>query len=271
MKALAIDLDGTLLGPDGEMSERNRRALLDARKAGYEIILATARWYQLAEPVAEALELSGPVIACQGAEVRRLPQGVDLLDLRLPKGFSEQLLELCDAMRCIAWMAMDDEVLAKADGEIEDLPRGARQVNRLSGQAGGPPRVALIQGSGISRAIREQLAPRWERDVRFVTSISVYGKPILTLTSAQANKGLALNRACEDLRITPAEVIAFGDAENDIELFEAAGYSFAMGQAEQSVQEAASAVAPRHDEDGVGQTVERLLREGDAFLDRALP
>ena len=114
--ALAIDLDGTLLGPDDEVSERNRAAIKAARAAGLHVIIATARWYQNAERVAVKLDLHGPVIACSGAEVRRLPEGADLMDVRLPQSFAVQLFDVCDANRCIVSAALDDHVLMKLDG-----------------------------------------------------------------------------------------------------------------------------------------------------------
>jgi hydroxymethylpyrimidine pyrophosphatase-like HAD family hydrolase len=62
-RALAIDLDGTLLSPGETVSERNQRAVAAAREAGLEVILATAGWYQRAERVAQVLGLNGPAVA----------------------------------------------------------------------------------------------------------------------------------------------------------------------------------------------------------------
>ena len=91
IRAIATDLDGTLLGADGTLGARNRDALLTARDAGLEVILATARWYRLALPVADSLGLEGPLIACQGAEVRLIGEGTDLLDeLGLARGWGTQ-------------------------------------------------------------------------------------------------------------------------------------------------------------------------------------
>lgn len=262
VKALATDLDGTLLGPDGEMSVRNREALSKARRAGLEVILATARWYRLALPVAEALELDGPLIACQGAEVRLIRQNTDLLDLRLPADFADEFFELCDSMRCLAWIPFGENVLVKAEGSIPDLPGGAEQVPSLREAAPGVPRMALVQGGDICTAILEDLRPRWQSQVRFAASISSRGKTVLTLTGAQVNKGAALACACEALGLETAEVVAFGDAENDVEMFRVAGHSFAMGQAEDAVKRAADSVAPPNTEDGVALAVEELLRTG---------
>ncbi len=262
IKALATDLDGTLLGADGEMSARNRDALREARQAGLEVILATARWYRLALPVAEALELGGPLIACQGAEVRLISQGSDLMDLRLPPAFADELFELCDSMRCLAWIPFGEEVLMKAEGTVPDLPGGVEQVASLREAARDVPRMALVQGTQICEALLAELKPRWEREVRFAASISSRGKTVFTLTSAQVNKGAALARACEALGIETGDVVAFGDAENDVEMFRVAGHSFAMGQADDVVKRAADSIAPANTEDGVARAVEALLRSG---------
>ena len=261
-RALAIDLDGTLLSPSGEVSERNRRALLRARDAGLDIVLATARWYQLALPVAESFGLWGPLIACQGAEVRRIRDGSDLLDQRLPAAFADELFALCDARRCLAWVPFEEEVLIKADGEIPGLPPGSRQVAQLGAASAGVPRMALLQGRDICERVIRELAPRWDRRVRFAESVSHRGKIVLTLTAAEVSKGTALAAACGDLGIEPRDVVAFGDAENDIEMFRVAGFAFAMGQAEESVRRAAHAVTGRCEADGVAEAVERLLDRG---------
>src|SRR3954470_7712062 len=95
VRGLALDLDGTLLRPDDTIGDRDRAAVAAAVEAGWPVILATARWYQLAERTAHALGLNDPVIACSGAEVRRLRDGVDLLDVRLPEGFTKELGAAC--------------------------------------------------------------------------------------------------------------------------------------------------------------------------------
>src|SRR4051794_31430377 len=105
-RAFAIDLDGTLLGSDHKVSAANRRSVDAAIDAGFEIIIATARWYNPALGGAEELDVPGPAIACSGAEVRRLSDGTDLFDCRLPQDFADQLFALCDEIRCIVWAAL---------------------------------------------------------------------------------------------------------------------------------------------------------------------
>src|SRR5438270_6403036 len=158
-RAFAIDLDGTLLGSDHKVSPANRQAVVSAIDAGFDIIIATARWYNLALEVADELELKGPAIACSGAEVRRLPEGTDLFDVRLPKEFADDLFALCDEIRCIVWAALDDTVLFKLDG---DPPSGLspelRHVSKLTGAASVPPRIAMVQGRTATARVCEELA-----------------------------------------------------------------------------------------------------------------
>ena len=263
-RAFAIDLDGTLLGSDHEVSPANRAAVAAAVDAGFEIIIATARWYQLAQEVASALHLSGPAIACSGAEVRRLSDGADLFDVRLPVEFADQLYSLCDGIRSILSAVLDDTVLFKLDG---DPPTGLtpeiRHAPKLSGTASVPPRMVLVQGTAATKVINEQLAGEWSDRVRFVESISSDTKSILTLTSTGADKGAALAVACKELGIHPSNVVAIGDAQNDVEMFRVAGRSFAMGQASDLVKAAATDVTAPNDRDGVAQAIHAVLQGAD--------
>ena len=125
----------------------------------------------------------------------------------------------------------------------------------------------MIQGRRIRQLVYETLVREWKGRVRFVTSITTQGHELLTLTATGADKGLALAAACEDLGIAAEQVVALGDAENDVELFRAAGASFAMGQASDAVKAAATAVTGTNEEDGVAMAIERVLEKGGAAFD----
>ncbi len=259
-RAFAIDLDGTLLGSDHRVSPANREAVQAALDAGFGIIIATARWYQMAQEVAREFTLAGPAIACSGAEVRRLSDGADLLDVRLPGDFANELFALCDQIRCLVWAPLDDTVLFKLDGTPPPgLSAELRHVPALTGAAHVAPRMVLVQGTAASARVVDELAGRWSDQVRFVESISSDAKSILTLTSTGADKGAALAVACKELDIHPLDVVAIGDAQNDVEMFRVAGASFAMGQASDMVKAAATSVTAPNDEDGVAQAIRAVL------------
>ena len=155
-------------------------------------------------------------------------------------------------------------IVLKLDGEPDhtQVPDEMRWVPKLTGAADSLPRVAVIQGSAINQRIRDELTSRYQSEVLFLNSIGPSGKTLLTLTSARASKGDALNAACHHLGITTDQVVAFGDSENDIEMFRAAGAAVAMGQADEHTKAEATHLTGRNDEAGVAQAVYRILETG---------
>jgi len=263
IKALAIDLDGTMLVGE-KIPADNVAAVRAARDAGLSIIIATARWHQMALRVGAELGIADPLIACSGAQVHLPRESRDIFDERLPADFVDALYELCDAERCVATVTVGDGVLLKLDGEPDRaamMPE-MRWVPRLTGAAPTLPRVAAIQGTKANARIRAELEPKFDGRVHFFDSIGPSGKVILTITAATASKGAALEAACRHLDLDPHDVVAFGDAENDIEMFRVAGASIAMGQADETVKAHATAVTARNDEAGVARAIERLLATG---------
>ncbi len=262
-KALAIDLDGTLLVGE-KIPPDNAVAVRAARDAGLQIIIATARWHQMALRVANELGISGPVIACSGAQVHLPSDDRDIFDERLPEDFVAELYAICDSERCVATVTVGDRVLLKLDGEPDRalmLPEMS-WVRQLRGAADSMPRVAAIQGSRVNARIRAELEPRFGDRVHFFDSIGPNGKIIMAITAATASKGAALESACRFMNLSTREVVAFGDADNDVEMFRVAGASVAMGQAEPRVKAAATMVTLRNDESGVARAIERLLATG---------
>jgi Cof subfamily protein (haloacid dehalogenase superfamily) len=264
-KALAVDLDGTLLHSDERLTPRSIAALKAAEMAGLRVIIATARWYQLAERVAHEIATHEPLIACAGAQVRRPDDDHDILDLRMPAEFAEVLYSVLNRYRCVACIALDREVLIKMEGQPGPsfFPEEAIIVPQLAENSRVAPRIALIQGTEANAAVVSELYGPWKDQVRFVESFSSRRKSMLTLTAAGADKGAALARACAEIGISAAEVLAFGDAEADLEMFRVAGGSVAMGQASNEVKSYASAVTLSNDDDGVAIAIERLLATGN--------
>ena len=260
-RALALDLDGTLLGPDGHVSDGNRRAVKAAAAAGWHVVLATARWYQQAERVAREIGLVDPVIACSGAEVRRLRDGVDLFDMRLPAAFASRLYDLCDEADGMAYVYQDRDVLLRSadDARRDDRPEVRRLRSLANADADPTPRCALVFGDELSASVVETLLPAWRDDVHFLNSMTGRGARVLTLTSSGADKGVALQVACADLGIAVSEVVAMGDSETDVEMFRVAGASVAMGQASPAVQKTATWVTTTNTDDGVGRAITQLL------------
>ncbi|MEM9621936.1 MAG: HAD family hydrolase [Pseudomonadota bacterium] len=262
-KALALDLDGTtLVGED--LPEANRLAMRKAADAGLEIIIATARWIEVAHRIADQVGLDSIAIACSGAQVHDRRAARDVFDHRLPLDFVEALYAVCNADRCIATVTVSNEVLLKLDGEPDAAQMGSemRWVRQLQPSVDDLPRIAAVQGTAVCQRIKEELGPQFADRVNIFDSVGPTGRLVLTITAKAASKGAALEAACAHLNIQPRDVVAFGDAENDLAMFAIAGASVAMGQAEERIKAVADFVSTANYEDGVAVAIEHLLTHG---------
>ncbi len=262
-KAYAIDLDGTLLVGE-DLPPANIEAVQRAHAEGVHVMIATARWWQIADRIGDRMGIQDLVIACSGAQVRDLATGEDIFDRRLPHDFTEELFAICNSQRCIATVTFNDDVRLKLDGEPDLSQMGDEMswVRQLDLAPDNLPRIAAIQGTACIERIRKELAERYAEQVNIFDSIGPSGKIIITVTAKDATKGTALQAACAHLGITRAETVAFGDAENDLEMFSAAGAAVAMGQADDITKRAATFVTKPNTEAGVAHAIHHLLDHG---------
>ena len=74
-RLLALDIDGTILGPDREIAETTRQAIGEALRRGLRVVLCTGRRYRSALPIARGLGLPGPIVVHNGALVKDTTRG----------------------------------------------------------------------------------------------------------------------------------------------------------------------------------------------------
>ncbi len=264
VQALAIDLDGTLLVGES-LSPRNRDAVRRAFDSGLHVIIATARWRQMAERIANEIGLHHtPIIACSGAQVYCTEVRSDIYDTRLPEDFVKELYAICNDHRCIASATVDAHTWLKIDQKpsAEYLSQEMRWVEHfpdVDKTDGNLPRIATVQGSSTIDLVREMQRRDFSDQVNIFDSIGPSGRTVITITAKGADKGIALEKACDHLGIHHDSALAFGDADNDIAMFRVAGQSVAMGQADDAVKQAATHITSHHEADGVAEFIEQNL------------
>jgi hypothetical protein len=257
--ALAIDLDGTLL-VGNTLPDAEREAIFRAKALGLKIIIATARWLDLAVQVTGQFNLTSPIIACSGAQVFDPETGEDLIDHRLPFDSVSLIYQIVDNHDCIATATFDSET------HLSGLPEPAiqknlgqiRWISSFSESHLGLPRMITVQGDQAVTSMKTALAGK-KGQLLLLDSVGPSGKPVLTITAARANKGSALIAACAHLGIDQKHVIAFGDTDGDLDMFAVAGMSVAMGQASQKVQNAATHTTAANTESGVARFLNKLF------------
>ncbi len=265
IRLIAVDIDHTLLTSQHQLSPRTEQALRAALADGVQLVLATGKTYRSAVDLIQRLELSTPGIFSQGTVIAN-PDG----SVR-----SQQALDPALARQVITYAEDRGYSIALYCGNRILVRRRNPRIDYLHTRYGEPPAEAVgaLQNvldllpvnkliaftDGDARAIT---ALRWQLGMQVNGSARLLQAGVsdmLEVLPPGASKGAALKALLRDLNIAPENVLAVGDAENDIEMLQLAGMSAAVANASPTVKAVAKAVVASHDEDGVAEAVERWV------------
>jgi hydroxymethylpyrimidine pyrophosphatase-like HAD family hydrolase len=261
VRLVALDLDGTLLDTDDRVSEANARAVARVRERGIIVVLATSRWYELARRNAEELGVSAPLICHNGALVRTLTDGRDLLRLEIPPEPALDVVRFIDAAGYTAITTVGDVAYVRWWEPLDPsrLLPGMRPADRHAPFVGKGASSFLVFGEEGADAVFEAFAEKYRGVLNVAKGGSETYPPYLNIVHAEADKGRALALVCKHLGVRAQEVMAMGDAGPDVSMLEFAGLGVAVGNAAPEVKAAADVVAPPNTEDGVAWALERYI------------
>ena len=265
VKLIATDLDGTLFGPDHEVSDVTAEALRAVAALGVEVVVATGRSHWSAVPRLEHLGCVRWLIGSNGATVYDFEAG-DVV-IRRPLG--------ADAVRAVvegvgkqfpsvgyAWESPDGVF------HSDRFVRNRKATDRRFPIVERPTYEFNIDGPEILKLmIAHDLLTEYDwLDAMAVhvpdgLSASTSGASFVEITAANANKGAALRLLCEQLGVDRAETIAFGDHSNDLAMLHWVGTGYAMANGAARLLDIADAVAPPNHEHGVAQVLTSLFLE----------
>jgi hydroxymethylpyrimidine pyrophosphatase-like HAD family hydrolase len=280
-RLVASDVDGTLLDPTDQISERTRAAVHRVVAAGVPFVLVTGRPPRWILPVAEQLGHAGPAVCSNGAvlydaatdqvsytvtlDPAQLRNAADVVATALPG--AKLAVELPTGSAAVNGA---EQFLAEP-GYTHPWP-GADSVDAPRAVLLGRPAIKLLvrqpdaRSDVMAAAVRELLGTsrgsrseaRWRGqlggplDVTFSTG---YG--LIELSAPGVTKATGLARLASELGVAPADVLALGDMPNDLSMLRWAGYGVAMANAHPVVLEAADEITGGNSEDGLASVLER--------------
>ncbi|MBI4748830.1 MAG: HAD family phosphatase [Acidobacteria bacterium] len=271
---LAMDVDGTLLTPDGKVTERTRQALEQAERA-YQVhlVLATGRRFHAVRPVAQNLGIRTPIITHNGALIKNLETRSIYRYHWLENEIARRLIELGKQFGADTLALEDPEgdgrILTDSVSEnnvplkryLEMNRAYVRPVPSLLQEVRGP--VIQVMFCGPCQPMAE-LAELLMAEMSEVTRLLMTSYPrndmtILDLLNPAASKGTALEFVAEFFEIDQSEVMAVGDNHNDIDMLQYAGVGVVMGNAEPELLEMGFHRTSSNTEDGLAKAVERFI------------
>ncbi|MDR1242897.1 MAG: Cof-type HAD-IIB family hydrolase [Deltaproteobacteria bacterium] len=261
IRLIAMDLDDTLLNSRLELSRRSINAVRKAQAAGIVMTFATNRSFPASRPFMDPLRISGLLITYGGAQTREAESGKVVHEFVIEPALTAEVLSFAARHGVYAQVQRNDELLyLRACVWSEKYEAYARyRGQEAPWLAETPPSASktmiLAEPETVARLL--PLAREHFKGKLWVTS----SKPwFMELNHPEATKGSALRALAGILGIRREEIAAFGDHPVvDLEMIEFAGLGVAMGNAPQSLKDAADRVAPSNDEDGVAVVIEEIL------------
>ena len=243
IRALLLDLDGTLVNHKEEISPRVRRAVAEASERMH-VSIATGREPSHVIHYARLLGLTGPQIGDGGASVLDPATGAFIWSAALSNAVSKRIitdLEYADVRFRATYPGGSTTILG--DLPYWDLTR--------------------ISALGLDEVAADQLAAKLaasgcvEVNKSYLPNEDLWA---VDFTPRGVNKGTAARRVAETLGVPASEIAAVGDSYNDIPLLEFCGFAVAMGGAPPDVAAVADHIAPAIEEDGAAIAIKQILR-----------
>ncbi|MGC6768010.1 sugar-phosphatase [Enterococcus sp. LJL51] len=266
IKLVAIDIDGTLLNSNREITPRVKEAIKKANDQGVYIVLCTGRPIPGVENFLQELDLykeNDYVITYNGSLVQATKSKEVISEYSLPY---EDFLEIeLMARKLNVHLHMSDEQSIYTfnrdigkytvhEAYLVDMPLRYRSVEEITPEIKAIKMMMIDEPEILDEAI-SKIPECFKEKYTTVKSTEFYYE----ILNKEASKGNALKKLAAHLNIPIEETMAIGDNENDLSMIEAAGIGVAMGNATDSVKAAAQVETASNDEDGVAEILFKYL------------
>lgn len=269
-RAIAFDLDGTLLDSQKKIRLLNREVICKAQDMGVEVLIATGRHPQAAHYFHHLLGLQSYAICCNGACLYDFEAMKAIISNPLQKNEVEGLYNICRQLDFPIKVYADGAIMyEKADKYIDFFHEWRKHLPEQF-----QPVLKKIENNESFFTDDPTIwkYTLWEEDISRMTTIAERAEKELDLscewwstagldiTRSDNTKGLRLLDWAKMRNIDPQEIIVFGDNYNDVSMLSMAGLGVAMGQADDEVKKHADIVAPGdNDSDAIAEVLQKYV------------
>ncbi|MCQ6279621.1 HAD family hydrolase [Bacillus sp. EB600] len=263
MKCFSIDLDGTLLNTQHEISQENFKVLQYLQEQGHSIIINTGRAFEDVIKFEALKKIETPIICINGTVLYSNTRDV-LYEASLSTSIYKELFPILKEIGL--WIMVytnqggfpcrNPMIQDKSDEEIERVFHNYDYNQMFEND-----NLKIYKVMAVSRKDQLEKIDLAKRAIegKFEISMASSHPNNVEFTSIEANKGTALLCYQQLVNLDFDEIFAFGDGGNDLAQFKVATTSVAMGNAPFSIQQEADTITKTNDKDGFAYAVRHLL------------
>lgn len=263
-RLLVLDIDGTLVGRELQISSRVLDSVRRAQNLGVQVAVATGRMYRAALPYHRQVGSMLPLICYQGALIKDPSDGKVQLHCPVPIERTLEVIDFMEERQLVVHLYINDILYVRSMTEASRRyglrtgiePQVVGDLRRIL--TAEPTKILGLTPDNLTtdRMLLE-LRQRYLPEVLYLTKSD---PTFVEVANPTASKGNAVKFLAEEiLMISAAEVMAVGDQQNDAEMIAYAGIGVAMGNAPVALQTQATWVAPGVEEDGVAAAIEQFI------------
>ncbi len=260
IKVIALDLDGTLLNEDHQLSEISVEIINEIRIKGKKIILASGRSYKSLSPFARELALDESVVCYNGAAVFYHPTGEKLIEYPLIGKWAPILIEESRQSNTHLHLFKNEQWYYEKYRKEVDLYTSRCGFKGVCTNFDNMENLICTKAMFIGETDKlKEIYARLKGIIGDDVYIAYSTKYFLEVMCKGVSKAKALKDVLKKDNINLSEVISFGDGMNDLELVTEAGIGYAMANGSEELIQAASYMAPPNFENGVARTLSDLF------------
>ncbi|HEY85526.1 MAG TPA: HAD family hydrolase [Chloroflexi bacterium] len=267
MKLLVTDIDGTLLDAQGRLPPANVEALQQWVDRGGVLALATGRNLTITRPIAQAIDRDLFLILQDGALLMPYPSGAVLAWHNLEQSIAQSACDILlnEGLSALAFAPLPNgqhfDVLPSGGNTLSPGLRACLRAksgqfcrrNKAYRLLAASSKIVTIDSQGKTDAAYYRLKRHLPQARVIRTEARGLDAWFMEAGSPRASKMQGLQTLLQYLRLSFAEVIAVGDAENDVEILQLAGLGVAMANASERVKAVANLVIKSNSEDGLAR------------------
>ncbi|MEH6891719.1 HAD family hydrolase [Bacillus sp. JJ864] len=257
VKGIVLDLDGTLLNSQKEISNRNIQATLECYRQGINVIFATARPPRSVKDfLPQELQEMGTIVYYNGALI------IDHTSeyrqhYPIESAITNEIIEYVIAHHSDACLSIESEDIWYSNKTLDYSKAMNATVNPIVVSLDDLKEIKASKLLITQYPYYEKLQMQFEHKVNTVCTDS---GTLIQIMAKGVSKKLAIMDLCVESQIPMSSIMAFGDDWNDLDLFQACGFPVAMENAISELKEIAYFVTKSNDEDGVAEVLEKLIR-----------
>lgn len=272
IKLIAIDLDGTLLGSKGSLSQENKEAIKEVKKAGIKIVLCTGRPLRSMTHLLEEADLLDEddlVITYNGGLIQRSKTGEIISEITLNREESLDIYKLGQQLKLPVNFIDLDYVYEPpypegVDSIYMSSSREAPKINALKFMD--LDMENLPDPFKINKVVMSRPSKELDAAIPHIADIyheryNIYKSQafILEVLPKNVDKGFSMRLLGDMLGLEKKQIMGIGDQENDLSLVENAGLGIAMENAIDQVKDAADYITRSNDNNGVAHALRKFV------------